>query len=238
MKKNSLPTIGFDRFIDFSWAEYTLDLAVAGGEAKQLRSWLSSQIDGEVSARKTFNVLHNLWLNSYPETRKIREKALTLASILNPSHRLVLHWGMALANFELFQHTAAIMGKLLRLQGNFHKSGVQQRVAEAYSNQGTIPRAVSRIVQSLRSWNVIQESGSNSFICSEKYPVRDEKLVAWLLRAALNRQKDKPISTSEIIRLPELFPFEIPENAQNILRSDSDFTIIREGLNLEYVILS
>jgi hypothetical protein len=237
MTKKSLPSVGFDRFVELTWAEHALDVAISEGEPDQLKNWLTGHIEGEVSARKTFNLLSNLWLKSFPETEQIRIKALALASQVGQQDRTALHWGMALANFELFQQTTASMGKLLRLQGSFAKKGIQQRMAEVYSNQGTIPRAVARIIQSLCEWSVIQETDKNTYMAAMKNSIRDESLSSWLLQAALNRQKSRPVSISEIFRLPELFPFDVVENGQKLIRESPAFAIIREGLNQEYVIL-
>lgn len=238
MNESNLPTVGFDRFIEFEWADYALDMAISNHEAKQLRTWLDTQIEGEVSARKTYNVLNNLWLRSFPETEKIRTKALLLGSNIQPRDRIVLHWGMALANFGLFQQTTISMGKLLRLQGGFNKTEIQQRMGEVYSNQGTIPRAVSRIIQSLCNWNVIHEMNKHNYVATELNTIHQEGLFSWLLQASLNRHKDRPVSIMEVFRLPELFPFDFEENGQKIIRESPDFSIIREGLNQEYVVLS
>lgn len=238
MDKPSLPAVGFDRFVKLSWAEYALDLALTNGDSGQLRPWLGAQIDGDESARKTFNLLNNLWVRPFPETEQLRTRALALTSEIPQSYRIILHWGMALANFELFQQTTSNMGKLLRLQGSFNSKEIQQRMAEGYSNQGTIPRAVSRIVQSICDWGVIQETDKHTYEVAQKNQLMDEDLLSWLLQAALNRKKNRPVSVIEILRLPELFPFEFTERGRLLLHESPVFTIIREGLNQEYIVLT
>lgn len=237
MRNASLPSIGFDRYIELSWADYALDLAASGGDAELLKEWLYSHIKGAVSARKTFNQLNNHWLNSFQETEQIRAKALLLVPRIAPQDRIVLHWGMALANFELFQRTTMNMGKLLRLQGGFNIKEIQQRMAEVYSNQETIRRAVSRIIQSLFNWKVIIETKKNTYKNMGKIIIEDENLLLWLLQAILSRYKDHPVITTELLRLPELFPFDISENGKRILKENSSFITIREGLNQEFVVL-
>ena len=237
MRKASLPSVGFDRYVELVWADYALELAESGGETESLKSWLNTQIEGKESARKTYNVLCNLWLNSFPETESIREKALNIAQKIQLNDRIVLHWGMALANFELFQHTTSSMGKLLRLQGGFNRKEIKQRMDEVYSNQGTIPRAVSRIIQSICEWNVIKETDKFSYINESKKILRENDLFSWLLQAALNRHKSRSISLLEVFRLPELFPFEFAENGQKLIRESPAFMIIREGMDQEYVVL-
>ncbi len=238
MTHTKLPSVGFDRFIELTWAEYALDLAMMNGDPNQLRYWLGNLIKGGESARKTFNLLNNLWLRSFSNTEQIRAKALGLAREIPPHDRIILHWGMALANFELFQQTTASMGKLLRLQGCFHRKEIQRRMAEVYSSQGTIPRAVTRIIQSICDWKVIKEAGKYIYVCEGEKTIQEDELWSWLLQAALNRRKNHPVSLLEVSRLPELFPFKSIDNGQKIIRESPLFTIIREGLNQEYVVLN
>jgi hypothetical protein len=237
MASSNLPTIGFDRFIKLSWADYALDSALTENETGHLKKWLSSRIEGEVSARKTFNLLNNIWLKTFRETEQIRKKALLFANEIPQDDRIVLHWGMALANFELFQRTVSTIGKLIRLQGECNGKEIRKRIAESYSNQGTIPRAVSRIIQSLGEWNVIKEQDKSTYTINNIRTISNEDLIIWLLKSALNRRKDRPISLLEVFRLPELFPFELVENGQKLVRESPEFTIIREGLNQEYLVI-
>ena len=66
----------------------------------------------------------------------------------------------------------------------------------------------------------------------------NKELLLWILKTALNRKKNHPVSTSEIFRLPELFPFMVPENGIQLIRESSAFSINREGMNQEYIYIS
>ena len=141
MSARVLPTVGFDRFVTLEWMNYALDLALLGQPPEVLRSWLSSQITGPDAIRKTYNVLSNLWLVPYPRTQQLRQKGIELAQQVTLEERLVLHWGMALANFALFRTTTQLMGRLMRLQGDFRSQEIISRVLEQYSNANTAGRA-------------------------------------------------------------------------------------------------
>ena len=238
MKNGSLPTVGFDRFIALSWADYALDLAMVRGDWEQLREWLSMHIEGKESARKTYNVLCNIWLRSYPETESIREDALELAETVPNQDRIILHWGMSIANFALFRSSVVTIGRLVRLQDQFRKSEISQRVLETYSNQGTIPRSVYRIIQSLEEWTVIKKVGRDSYTSQEVKPITDKKLIAWLLVAALSIDCEKHWSVDDVLRLPELFPFDLGSLGHVVLREDTLFKLHVEGMNRQYVSLS
>ena len=163
MSQSKLPTIGFDRFVEYDWVEHALHLAYAGETVNQLKSWLNQRIEGKESARKTANLLTNLWLREYEETARVRNQALSIYPDLVGDERLVLHWGMALTNFSLFRNVSSIMGKLVHLQGYFRKGELTQRLSEIYPNQGTIPRSANRIIQSLENWKVLSANQDGTY---------------------------------------------------------------------------
>jgi hypothetical protein len=239
MTENKLLQIGFDRFVKFSWAERALELAISQKELEaqrsSLKTWLKTEIQGSDAARKTFNVLTRMWLTEYPTTNHLRQEAMKFTSIMSPQERLVLHWGMSTANFRFFQDTAASVGNLLRLQGEFRSSDVCRRISETYSNQGTIPRSVNRLLQTFRDWEVITSKGSNVYIISKRIPVQETSLVAWLFEVTLNRDRERQYALADLVRLAELFPFDLSNNALIAIHNSSHFNVYRYGTNLEYV---
>ena len=75
-------SIGFDRFVDLKWANYAYGLAQENSsqdeKKKHLAKWIRSQIAGEESARKTSNLLFNLWLQNYSNVEDLRSKAFKI----------------------------------------------------------------------------------------------------------------------------------------------------------------
>ena len=237
MSRTELPTIGFDRYIEYEWLEYSLQLAYAGDFVNTLKLWLNQRIEGKVSARKTANVLTNIWLRRYEQTAQVRDKAIILYPNLIGDERLILHWGMALANFSLFRNVVGIMGRLIRLQGGFRKGEIHQRLLEIYSNQGTIPRSVNRIIQSIKEWNVITLNQDNIYLPAKSLKIDDFDLLAWLFEAAIIDNPDKHWALQDVLRLPELFPFDVAQSGSQAIRDSSNFSVIREGMNLEFISL-
>jgi hypothetical protein len=237
MRTSTLPAVGFDRFVELDWAEYALELAMAEKDSKILRAWLEDKISGEVSARKTSNVLTNLWLKTYPETGHLRERALILARETTLQDHMVLHWGMALANFPFFCNTTATIGRLMRIQGHFQVKEVSQRMLETNSNQGTVLRMVARIVQSLHNWNILEAIGKRQYKAVPDIEVVNTDLLGWLFHAALNAERDRHWVLLDVLRLPELFPFDVAGNGMAAIRKVSGLTITREGMDREYVMV-
>lgn len=234
---SQLPTIGFDRFVELRWAEYALELGMAGGSPAQLKAWLEERIMGKDSARKTSNMLTNLWLRPFPETAHLRQDAFQLFHDILPDQRIALHWGMALANFRFFQNVAAITGRLLRLQGEFLGATLQQRLLEQYSNQGTIPRTAARVVQTFRAWNVIVETTGSRYQSAPLVPIYHQELASFLIECGISGQGGQSWSLSDALRMPELFPFDISGIGEQAIRGSPRLRISREGSNHEIVVL-
>lgn len=239
MKKNitSLPGVGFDRFIELDWVNFALDLALRGGDVPELKTWLADRIEGKDACRKTANLLTNLWLREYPETSHLRSEALKLASEVDQDQFVVLHWGMALANFALFSQTVDVIGRLLRIQGDIERVTVRKRVLEAYSNQGTIPRSVDRIIQSLIDWRILESDDKKSFHIQNSIFIEDGKIFNWLVKCMVNSDPKTGIAVIDISRAQKLFPFEIGADVRKVLRQSGDFEVVRSGRNEEMVVL-
>jgi len=236
--KKELPLIGFDRFIELDWANYALDIALQGKDNNQIKTWISERISGKDSARKTANLLSNLWLVEYSVTAKIRTLALEIVDQVSIKNRAYLHWGMAYANFPLFKKVVTVMNQLMNIQGVFSSKDVIERILESYSNVGSIPRCVARIIQSLVDWEILVQE-RKSFYSISVVRIDDQPgLLRWLLLAQLYSQLDDKYLLKDIPRAPILSPFDMIVPFHPLIISSPLFSITREGNNEEYVSLS
>jgi len=236
MTTSPRPTIGFDRYISRKWLEQTLNLVLVGGDITDLREQLRQEIPNEAALKKTTTVLAGTWLRYYPETKKLRSQALTLAPSLTEPERLVLHWGMLLVHYPFFQTTVGIMGRLLRLQGDFRSQEVRERVLEKVSNVGTAPRAVDRIIQSAKDWQVIAEK-SKRYYPAKPLVVDDIVLAGWILKAHMLSGVRESWHVPDLLRTSELFPFDLERSGLLALRQSSEFVFSTEGLDRHIVFL-
>lgn len=237
MSERILPSVGFDRSLKLEWMDYALELALLGEPPEAMRKWLSSRVSGHDALRKTNNLLTNQWLIPYPETQFLRQQGLDLARHTPAADRLILHWGMALANFTLFRTTIQIMGRLLRLQGDFSTHEITGRVLEQYSNANTAGRSAARIVQSVASWGVIHNEAGR-YSTSSVHSIVEPNLLEWLLTAVLITSRKRRWMMVDLLRANELFPFELGEQAEIVLHRSNCFERAREGLDQETVALS
>jgi hypothetical protein len=231
--------VGFDRFIELKWAKFALEIASSPDpneeKIKELKGRLSPLISGGDALRKTVNVLTRLWLEPNPEVQPLANKAIILSPDLLDDEQVVLHYGIALALFPLFRDTCIQVGRLIQLQGLFNRQEVRQRVMEHYSNQGTIPRSVDRILQTLNNWGITAKGDKTKYYVIRKV-IKKQSLQLWLLEAAIYSAPDHRILLNDIFRLPDLFPFDFNGESRNTLSFTSNLRVERDGTNHEYVV--
>ncbi|MEJ5202646.1 MAG: hypothetical protein WHV66_10490 [Anaerolineales bacterium] len=224
----------FDRFIRYEWAEYALETTLQNQSSKKLKTWLEDQGLGSESARRTSNVLCNLWFESEDQSVSLRQKALNLCSSIEENERVVLHWGMALVRFPLFCQTAGVIGRIVRLQGEFKKAEIIYRVLEKYSNQTTVKRAVERVIQTMLDWEVVHIKGNNTFFPSLPRRIQSPQLAEWFFQALLLANPEKYWLVEDILRSNEGFPFELSSQRQ-VLYTSYTLSIQRDSFGEEIV---
>ena len=231
------PLVGFDRFVRWEWAERALELAYLGKPLAQLKEYIYAEIAGVDSARKTFNLLTNLWFETYPNTAGLRQRALALYPDLSPREHLILHWGMALASFPFFRQTTAIMGRLLRLQGSFQGKEIATRTNELYSNLSTIPRATARTIQTLAAWGAIQPA-PNSAQAYQPAPLLSltaAPTIHWLLESSLVETPERQVRVIDLLRAPVLFPFDLSAHGLEAIYQNRNFAFSMDSFGDDVV---
>jgi len=231
--------VGFDRFVALEWANYAFELSSCKdsqvAKVSQLKSWLSLRVSGKDATRKTANVLTRLWLDENPDVAYFHDEAVKLRFDAKKSDFIFFHWGMALLAFPFFLETCTQIGRLILLQSKFARREVQVRMAEKYSNQGTVPRSVDRVLQSLVDWRVLERL-SQQELGLKKYLSSDLLLKKWLLECVVFSAPHKRIPLQGIYKMPALFPFEYNGDVGQIVGSSAKVKIERDGNNSEYIV--
>lgn len=231
--------VGFDRFIALDWANYAFELSSHKdsqvANVSQLKSWLSLRVSGKDATRKTANVLTRLWLDDNPDIAYFHNEALKLRLDAKKNDFVFFHWGMALLIFPFFFETCTQAGRLLTLQSKLTRREIQLRMAEKYSNQGTVPRSVDRVLQSLVDWDVLERL-SQQELGLKKQTSSDVLLKKWLLECVVFSTSQKRIPLQGIYKLPVLFPFEYNSDVGQIIGSSNKVKVERDGNNYEYIV--
>lgn len=224
----------FDRFVRYQWVEHTLELAVKNELNRTLQGWLIRQGLGKESARRTSNLLAHLWFDVDASTSTLRTDAINLFRMIDPTEQLALHWGMAIAQFPVFRETAQVIGRLGRLQGEFNKAEIVNRVLEKHSNQTTMRRAVERVIQSMIDWSVIKLASKSRFYYDTYRPLTSPVLAEWLFRATLISNLEKYWLLPDLFGASEIFPFNL-EKFGTVLYTSPHITIVRDSAGVEIV---
>jgi hypothetical protein len=237
-------TLGFDRKLELPWLDAAAAAAGRGEPPAVAREYLYGLLagliagDGPHSGRgKTITVLARIWLSPSPQADGLRARALALIDSATPADRLAIHWAMCAATHAFFVDTAAAVGRLLKVQGNASLSQVTRRVAEKWGDRSTLQRAVQRVCRSYVAWGVLREGSTRGVY----EPARARLAIGsgvgrLLIEGLLVGGGRAAMPLAELVRHPALFPFDV-EVRSGELRSSPEFTVDRQGLDVDVVTL-
>ncbi len=234
-------TLGFDRKLDLAWLDAAAAAAARGDTTATAREQLFAVLDGVVAGDgphsgrgKTITVLTRVWLAS--ANTGLSKRALhALDEADSPSDRLAIHWAMCAATHPFFVDVVAVVGRLVRMQGDVSQAQVTRRVAESWGDRSTLHRAVQRVCRSLILWEVLQETEVRGVyrLSPGTRPVRGAA-ARLLVEGVLVGGRDEATPLTDIVRHPALFPFDLKVTAGE-LRSAAEFQVERQGIDLDFV---
>jgi hypothetical protein len=228
--------IGIDRFLALEWANYSLELFLSSGEGKLnyqlLTDFLQKIILGKESARKTSNQLRRLWLNGQDDCQKIRSIAREILVSHPIMDQSVFHFGMALNVYPIFKETCNKIGSLSRVQGDFSRKSVIDRVTETYVNPTSVPRIVARVVQTLIDWKFLIAIGSKLRV--NELIIEDDQLAIWFILALMNLNDNKGIVLTDFDSYPEKIGVRII-NIRKIVHDSELLVVRRNSTGIEYI---
>jgi len=232
--------IGFDRFIALEWANQAYYIAKKemgdSEKVREIKDYLSKYIEGKDSIRKTSNLLSRLWINAYPSVTKLREEAI-MTELSSEKELVLFHWGLAIIIFPFFKEVMSQIGNLLFVQGSFYANDIETRMLNMYSNISSIPRATTRVIQSLESWHLLLKNSNRKYYANGKINVEDPKRLLWMLMAVLLSTSSKRIELSELLSLNYLFPFQLDPSIKKEIYLNQRLGIERDGMNKEIIVL-
>jgi len=227
--------IGFDRKILLPWLDATAATCLQVDNPilirQRLEAILVHDIGGADARRKAIDLLMGIWVHSRSSAPMLRGQALELfQSRAEPAEHIWLHYGLSLATYAFFRQCVAIMGQSARQGESVTTAAVKARMAAARGYPGGLKRAVERVVSSLRSWGLLEGSGQrHSYLARQRvYTTQDDSLQVWLLACALHGHPAAELPFDDLLRLPELFPFELTVGVA-ALRGRPEFEVQRLG---------
>lgn len=229
-------TIGFDRELRLEWLDAVAARAASGATAAEIREWLNvylaDSLGGESRSGnrgKTITVLCRIWVNVPHDRRQFRERAAECLGAGDETHRLALHWAMALAVYPFFGEVTSVVGRLLALQGEVERQSVLRRLAESWGDRPAVSRAGRAVWTSIVNWGVLEESDKRGVYT--KLPRRltvSPLALGVLAEGALLSVGRRSIGVDALPSLPALFPFEVCQSPDGLRKAD-EVVVIPEG---------
>ncbi len=240
MNKN----IGFRRSIYRSWLDAAAMLATETDDSAQLRAQLdpvvAARIDGKESQRMALDILVKIWGTSRETNFPLRQEALKLWQISkSEDEHLWLHYGMILAQYPFFRLSVTTIGRMSQYTDTITSKDLKSRLSAELGQLGSLDRAAERVIFSLRDWNILAPAAKQYTYTPRRQAFRTEQkeLQLWLLSAALLAHPAEELPFSELVRLPELFPFCLTIGVQDV-RDSACFEVNRQGMNWDMVALA
>ena len=231
------PRLGFDRYMALRWVNMALELRLLNQDPDhafhQLKGWLSKEISGKETARKTTNQIRQVWLAQQDLCDELRRQAIDDGLVEDAGYRSLLHHGLCINIFPLFWDVCQVTGRLLNLQDFCQRSDIHQRVLERYGSPVSTKLAINRAIQTLIDWGLlVEEKGA---ISTKEIDVDNKKLAQWLIVALISAQSTAKLPLIDVSKAPELLGIRFTD-ARTAIRSSAILRIERL-LDIEMVLM-
>ncbi len=236
--------IGFRRNIYLSWLDATAALCTQTNDTSYIRSRLDpileQQIGSPESRRISIDILLNIWVKTGDQHPELRAEALELfAQSERIEERIWLHYGLTLLYYEFFRLGVEVIGQLGRYSDTIAPGEVKKRIVAERGQLGIMEKATERIIFSLRNWGILGDSEQRHAYrpLRQRFASTRPELEEWLLATALTAHPAQELPFSDLVRLPELFPFRFTLQVDDLRRS-SRFEVHRQGIGWDMVRLA
>jgi hypothetical protein len=232
------------------WLELAARLVTETKDMDTIRSVLNTSLQEKLfgnretprgSIEKTVTILLQIWANVPRELALLRDTGMELLQELPSGEHLPIHWGMSMAAYPFFASVAAVVGRLLKLQGTATAAQVQRRLREQYGERETVSRSVRHVLRTFFDWQVLGEGGSEGLYISRGFrTVARPEVEAWMIEAFLHANPQGSHPLKEVLLSPCFFPFRFDREAggHRIAKSGRIEVIRQGGLADDMVMLS
>ena len=227
--------IGFNRNIKLDWLNAAASFCTDTNDPAEIRDRLEGVLvqdrSGVEAIRKSIDILINIWHKNKKEYPFLVDFATKhFQKTFNPLDRIWLHFGLTSLYYSFFRETTSVIGKLSR-RGNLvtNKEVIKQLISDR-GHLGSLERSAQRIVSSLREWDLLIDTNQTYAYKARYHELETEslELQVWLLQCAFIGKNVAQIPYEDLIRLPELFPFNINVGL-DFLRKNTPFSVYRAG---------
>lgn len=237
--------IGIKQAIRFEWMQKTVNLLLAGLDAKTIRQELHQFLAdrkgsgaegerGDTSRTQVVNILMKIWVSPAPELTSFRDASLIFLRE-NPALALAAHWGMLSAVYPFWFNVARQTGRLLALQDQVTQMQIADRLKEQYGDRQTVSRYARYVIRSFVAWGALKDSENKGcYKKATKAEITDKTLAILMIEAALLAHPEAKCPLGLLLNNPAFFPFQLPVMAGDFISQRSErIEVIRYGLDDE-----
>lgn len=238
---------GFNRRIPLAWFERAAQLVLAGDSRteveRDLDDFLQDRLavggDSPRNARdKTITILVRTWASPPDALAPLRDDGLRLLRELPSDDRVAVHWGMTMAAYPFFGSVAAVVGRLLRLQGDVAAPQVQRRMREQLGDRETVARCTRYVLRTFSDWGVLEDTCARGlYTAPPPRPIDDPALKSWLVEATLRASGSPVASLRTLAQGPSLFPFTLSGISAAEIQAHARLDWFRQGLSEDMLAL-
>lgn len=225
----------FDRYMALRWMNMTLDLRLSNQESKeallQLKEWLSKEILGKETQRKTLAQANHMWLIKEDQHERLRDWVINGGLVENFAYRPLFHYGLALNVFPLFWEVCYATGRILNLQPSCRREDIYQRMREIHSSPVSIVTATKHVIQTLVDWGLLNVNSRE--ISTREIMIEDMALTQWLVAVLLSARKTNKMPLEDLNKTPELLGIRF-QDVRSAIRLSPNLRI-EYGLGCEMV---
>ena len=234
-----LKNVGFLQYIKKDWLDATMAFYQNGQNIDEIKASLDTLIKHDVpkneERRKTIDVLTRIWIRVPSKFDSLQFNALNFYDDLDPNERIILHWGMLLLAYPFFRDIAFSIGSLLKIQNNFTSTQLRNRLVSNWGHRTTIIRAMDRIIQSLKDWNILIID-DKSLKPNSKMTIKNESLCMWFLECIFRTENSDSMLFEKLVSSQTMFPFELKIPVYKIKQA-KNFEYQIHGMNIEMISL-
>jgi len=239
-KKMINKNIGFNRNVKLDWLDAIASYVSETEDHVEIRERLEAimpNVEGVETKRKNIDILVNIWLKSKDISPNLYKEAKNLFNgIHNPKERIWLHYGLTLIYYPYFREIALLVGQISRYDEEFTKIMVKEKLISSRGELGSLERSLRYVLSSMKDWKVLAEGrNKHRYIAHRKNIQTDNNdLQVWLLSCSLLAHPASQIPFDDLLRLPELFPFQFTLNLDD-LRNTPNISVYRQGSGMNMV---
>jgi hypothetical protein len=233
--------IGFDRMIRIEWLDAVAGIIREQKKPEEIRNAMHLLLENEFpkydARRKTITVLLRIWYKVPPEHKAIRDRALQLLPQVTQNDRLWIHWGMTLLAFPFFHDIILILNRCFSFHDSCTPSEIQRKMEESWGKRYTMKRALDRVLQSLRFWNIIGKGElTGNLISLPQLQTENKDVELWLIESLLLSEESQSLPLDLLARFPTAFPFYIKLEQSDLMNSGR-FTIQQLSGNRSEIVI-